>query len=279
MNFITHKHLSRRTVLRGAGVALALPLLDAMIPAATALAQTAAAPKPRLGFIYFPHGAVMERWTPTTTDRDFTALHPRSAHAFTRPADGRQQYRQQARREPRGACAGAGHLAVLRASAGDPGARTWRPRPTRSRPSTSGRKRLIPRWKSRPPRDMAWAAPASAALAALIPARCPFRRPRRRCPSKAIRGSCFCACSVRATQPDERRFLNQQTTSILDMIAAETNSLSRTLGSADRAALSDYLESVHEIERRTRNADAGRYRQSCICRKCRARRRRTSMNI
>jgi hypothetical protein len=48
--FVTKKHLSRRTVLKGAGVAVALPLLDAMIPAATALAETAAAPKLRAGF-------------------------------------------------------------------------------------------------------------------------------------------------------------------------------------------------------------------------------------
>ena len=63
--FVTKKHLTRRTVLRGAGTALALPLLDAMIPARTALAQTAAKPSPHVGFIYFPHGAVMNRWTPT----------------------------------------------------------------------------------------------------------------------------------------------------------------------------------------------------------------------
>src|SRR5262245_33536406 len=50
---------------------MGLPLLDAMIPAATALAQTAAAPRPRLGFIYFPHGAIMDRWTPATEGRDF----------------------------------------------------------------------------------------------------------------------------------------------------------------------------------------------------------------
>ena len=56
--FITKKHLTRRTLLRGAGAPLALPLLDAMIPARTALAQTAAKPTPHLGFIYFPHGAV-----------------------------------------------------------------------------------------------------------------------------------------------------------------------------------------------------------------------------
>src|SRR5215510_1049474 len=69
--FITRTHLARRTFLRAAGVAMGLPLLDAMIPAATALAQTAAAPRPRLGFIYFPHGAIMDRWTPATEGRDF----------------------------------------------------------------------------------------------------------------------------------------------------------------------------------------------------------------
>ena len=63
--FVTKKHLTRRSVLRGAGAALSLPLLDAMIPARTALAETAANPTPHLGFIYFPHGAVMDRWTPT----------------------------------------------------------------------------------------------------------------------------------------------------------------------------------------------------------------------
>ncbi len=64
--FLTKKHLSRRTVLQGAGAAIALPLLDAMIPAHTALANTAAAIKPRLGFVYFPHGAVQQFWTPKT---------------------------------------------------------------------------------------------------------------------------------------------------------------------------------------------------------------------
>ena len=64
MSFITKKHLSRRTFLRGTGVSLALPLLDSMIPAGTLLAQTAAAPKTRLGCIYIPHGATMDKWTP-----------------------------------------------------------------------------------------------------------------------------------------------------------------------------------------------------------------------
>ncbi len=64
MHFITKKHLPRRTFLKGAGVTLALPLLDSMVPALTAQSQTAAKPLMRLGFVYVPHGAVMSEWTP-----------------------------------------------------------------------------------------------------------------------------------------------------------------------------------------------------------------------
>ena len=70
--FITKKHLSRRAMLRGAGAAISLPLLDAMIPAGTALAQTAAKPAPRMGFIYFPHGAIIKAWSPAETGSSFT---------------------------------------------------------------------------------------------------------------------------------------------------------------------------------------------------------------
>jgi hypothetical protein len=62
--FITKKHLSRRTVLRSAGATLALPLLDAMIPAATAQAQTAAVPKPRFVGCFVPHGMAPGYWVP-----------------------------------------------------------------------------------------------------------------------------------------------------------------------------------------------------------------------
>ena len=61
---ITKMSLPRRTFLRGVGATLALPLLDAMVPAASALARTAAKPTPRVGFIYIPNGANMSQWTP-----------------------------------------------------------------------------------------------------------------------------------------------------------------------------------------------------------------------
>ena len=62
--FITKRHIPRRTFLQGAGVTLALPLLEAMVPASTAVAQTAAAPKPRFVGIFFPHGMAPGYWEP-----------------------------------------------------------------------------------------------------------------------------------------------------------------------------------------------------------------------
>ena len=64
MNFITKKSLSRRTALKGVGATFALPLLDAMIPAATAEAKTPARHLKRLGYVFMPMGCDQSRWTP-----------------------------------------------------------------------------------------------------------------------------------------------------------------------------------------------------------------------
>src|SRR5438128_7041424 len=69
--FITKKHISRRTVLRGAGAALALPFLEAMVPAATALAQTAANPKPRFFGGFVCHGMAPGYWIPNKEGTGF----------------------------------------------------------------------------------------------------------------------------------------------------------------------------------------------------------------
>jgi hypothetical protein len=65
--FVTKMSLPRRTFLRGAGAVLALPLLDAMVPALTASAQTVARPVRRFGVVYVPNGMAMESWTPAAT--------------------------------------------------------------------------------------------------------------------------------------------------------------------------------------------------------------------
>src|SRR5689334_11182892 len=62
--FLTKKHIPRRAFLRGAGVTLALPLLDSMLPAQTSLAKSGAAPKPRFTGIFVPHGMAPGYWIP-----------------------------------------------------------------------------------------------------------------------------------------------------------------------------------------------------------------------
>ena len=71
MSFITRRSLGRRTVLRGLGATLALPLLDAMVPALTATAQTAAAPTRRFGAVFVPMGERPSHWTPASTGAGF----------------------------------------------------------------------------------------------------------------------------------------------------------------------------------------------------------------
>ena len=84
---ITKKHLPRRTVLRGFGAALALPLLDGMVPALTALSRTAAAGARRMAVVYTPNGMMMPDWTPTRRGQRLRVLaDPQVARAVSRSA-------------------------------------------------------------------------------------------------------------------------------------------------------------------------------------------------
>ena len=74
--FISKMALPRRTFLRGMGVAVGLPLLDAMVPALSALGKTPASPVRRLGFVYTPNGATMSAWTPPGETGAMTELSP-----------------------------------------------------------------------------------------------------------------------------------------------------------------------------------------------------------
>ena len=71
MAFLTQKHLARRTFLKGAGITLALPFLESMLPAGRLLAQGAAARPTRFAAIYFPHGVIMPKWLPATEGAGF----------------------------------------------------------------------------------------------------------------------------------------------------------------------------------------------------------------
>src|SRR5947207_3138720 len=68
---VTRKALSRRTILRGLGATVALPLLDAMVPALTAVADTPAKAVRRLGVVYHPNGVIYDKWLPTGVGAEF----------------------------------------------------------------------------------------------------------------------------------------------------------------------------------------------------------------
>jgi hypothetical protein len=122
MSFLTKKYLPRRTFLRGMGVTLALPLLDSMIPAGTALVRTAALPKSRFCGIYIPHGATMDKWTPATEGSGFAFTEtlkplekaPRPHHHRQQP--GASAGRRQRLRRRRRSCALGGSVPQRRAS-------------------------------------------------------------------------------------------------------------------------------------------------------------------
>ena len=84
---VTKKAISRRTVLRGVGAVVGLPLLDAMIPAFATAATTPAAAR-RFGVVYHPNGVIYDKWLPTGIGRRLRVLaHAGRIEAFPRPID------------------------------------------------------------------------------------------------------------------------------------------------------------------------------------------------
>src|SRR5262245_2187642 len=79
--YVTKKAISRRTVLRGLGAAVALPLLDSMVPALSAMAQTAARSVNRFGLMYVPNGMIMKSYLPVVDGAGFEMTPTLSALA------------------------------------------------------------------------------------------------------------------------------------------------------------------------------------------------------
>src|SRR5262245_16229561 len=245
--FITKKHLSRRTVLRGLGVSISLPLLDAMIPAGVALANTAAAPKPRIGFTYFPHGAVMARWAPKETGTSFEM--PQILKPF-------EPYRQ--------------HMTVvsgLRNKAGESPsphaiiAGTWLacvPPPVSQQPNagTSADQiaaQHIGQDTTLPSIELAGEGGGGAcdpSYGCSYSGTVAFRTPTQPLPMEHNPRKAFYRLFGQGDNASERHEIIEETGSILDMVSDSAADLKRQLGTSDKAMVDDYLDSVRELERR-----------------------------
>lgn len=258
--FITRKHISRRTLLKGAGVSLALPLLDAMVPAATALAQTAATPKLRAGFFYIPHGAIMgntthgpsmDRWTPSGSGADF------KLSAILSPLEPYKKYVTSFGNLENPASAGSVHTL-------NPA--TWlsatRPDGVGSHPHMTAtldqviagaisQDTPLPSMELASETTVQSAAGGGGSYTTLS-----FHDAESPLPMEYNPRKVFLELFGEGDTPEERAFIDRQTHSILDLISDRTKKLQGQLGNNDRAVLDNYLETVREIERRAQKAGA-----------------------
>ncbi len=257
--FITKKHIPRRSFLRGTGVALALPLLEGMIPALTAQAQTAAGPVKRFVGIWHPHGVAPGYWSPTDEGHDFEfsfitkPLEPyRERTVLISGLDSTAAY--STTEEPGGNHArGAVFLSGIR------------PRRDAVSPYLGvtvdqliaqkyGQDTLLSSIQlgvedaSHNSGNCNWG--YSCAYTNSIS----WINPTTPLPTEVNPRIAFERMFGDGLSPEERRAGRLQSASILDSVTKEIPRFKKDLGAGDRARLDDYLTNVREIERRIRTA-------------------------
>jgi hypothetical protein len=241
MNFLTKKHLSRRHFLYGGGSVIALPLLDAMIPAGVS-AQTLSTPRSRLACIYIAHGAVMKYWTPSTDGTGFE---------FPQTLQSLEPFRERLNiisdmRLPAAygedASAGANHT---RSS------QTWlTSMPPGTGPSPTSFDQYVAQHigQDTPMPTLELSLDDSSSIA--------YRTPETPLPMEQNPQIVFERLFGDGSTAEERAARMSLKQSLLDSVVDDAAKLQRTLGPADRSRLERYLTDVREIERRLQLAGA-----------------------
>jgi hypothetical protein len=245
--YITKKSLSRRTVLRGAGAALALPLLDAMIPAGTALANTAAKPMPRLGFVYFPHGAIIDAWVPKQTGTDFEMspiLKPLEPFRKYLTVVSNLRNKGGESSDPHGIMAGTWLSCYGVANReGDKGT-------TADQLAARHFAGNTPLTSLELTGEGGNATCGQGATGCGFGSTVSFRTPFQPLPMEDNPRKVFYTLFGQGDTGDERKAILAETGSLLDYVLDESKSLARRIGPADKARLDAYMDSVREVEQR-----------------------------
>jgi hypothetical protein len=262
--FITRKALSRRTVLRGLGASVALPLLDGMVPALTALVKTEARPVTRLGIVYVGMGAAMGHWTPPTDGAGFVLtpiLEPLTSFR-TRTLVLTGLYNEPA--DPRPGEPGGGHGRISPAFLTGVHAK-----PTEGLDLRAGVSidqvvaRQLGQSTALPSLELCLEPPSSGGgcdigFACTYTNTICWRTPTAPMPMeydpRAVFEMLFGDTS--SIGPTARSTRIRQNRSILDAVADKTAWLSRQLGGSDRLKLAEYFEAIRDVERRIENAEA-----------------------
>jgi hypothetical protein len=255
--FVTKKHLPRRTFLKGVGVSLALPLLDSMIPARTLLAQTAARPLPRLGFVYVPHGAIMDKWTPATEGTGFE---------FTPILKPLEPFRDRLN-----VVSGLGHRAADTTAVHSLSPTTWlsgvRPKATQGVDAYAGvtadqvaaqhigQDTVLPSMELATEDHSGLIGSCDRDYGCIYMNTLSWRTPTTPMPMEINPRKVFERMFGQGGSASERRARIKEDRSILDAITKDVASLQLRLGASDRETMTQYLENVREIERRIQRAE------------------------
>jgi hypothetical protein len=236
MNYLTRKHLSRRKLIRGAGVTLALPLLEAMVPASVARAAESGTPNSRLACIYIPHGAVQRNWEPSDDGKNFE---------FTPTLKSLEPFRDRIN-----VISG---LALPIAYEGDPSAGAHHNRSSQcwltcvapgTGPSPTSMDQIaadhIGQDTKLPSLELALEERASIS----------YRTPKNPLPMQVNPRVVFERLFGDGSSAEQQAARRAQTATILDVVRQELSSLQRTLPAADRIRMEQYLNDVREVERR-----------------------------
>jgi hypothetical protein len=262
--FITRKSLPRRTFLRGMGAALALPLLDSMVPAFVSRAAAAMARVPRLGVVYFPNGLFMPKWTPKATG---------SAYELTPVLEPLRAYRKDflvlsgLAHQPAVSLPGEGSGDHVRASAAF--LTGVRPKRTEGPDIRAGMSldQIVARELGKETQleslemclesnDLAGSCEAgySCAYANTLAWRTETTPLPMENDPRAVFERLF--GDTDSTTPESRRARIQQDRSILDGLRQDVARLTKGVGPGDRAKLDQYFEAIRDVERRIQKAEA-----------------------
>jgi hypothetical protein len=255
---VTKKALSRRTFLRGAGTALALPLLDAMIPSMTALGQTPAAPERlrRLGYVYIPMGCDGSRWTPPGGQRldelsfILAPLAPVKQHVTVLGSlELRNAY------PGTHATSNSAFLSAARAKLTESADYYLGTTADQLAARQLGRDTQLPSLELSMDL-MSLAGQCDNGYACVYHNCLSWSSPTTPLPSEAHPRIVFERLFGDGATAAERRASLKNRASLLDSVMDEFTRLNNQLGPADRARVSQYLETIREVERRIQRAEA-----------------------
>ncbi|MDB5324396.1 MAG: hypothetical protein JWN40_6027 [Phycisphaerales bacterium] len=251
---LSKKSLPRRTFLRGVGVTLALPLLDAMVPAATALAATPAAPVRRLGFVFMPMGCDVTRWTPPGKDKldelspTLSSLAPVKEHVSVLT-----NMELQNAYPGTHATSNAAFLSAARAKHTESSDYYLGTTVDQIAAQQIGRETQLPSLELA--MDMLQTAgQCDNGYACVYQNNLSWSSPTTPLPAEAHPRLVFESLFGEGGSKGDRQAALRRRASLLDFVKDDITRLGTTLGPADRTKVNQYLESVREVERRIEKA-------------------------